>query len=734
MFSEASRDVNPEGMSRRGWRAAASVLRHASASAADAAPGTFRPARRVPTRRVPEAVGASMTDARATAAFPRSIRRWVAAPDRARPPGRVGGRLSTAARAQVAEDDLTNDRWETVVGLELHVQLGTATKLFSAAPRRREKASGVGETTPNVAVAAFDAAWPGALPSLNRRALALAARLGVALGGVVARRTSFDRKHYHYADQPHGYQITQRREPVVLGGALDVFARSSKTTKDETNKNDGGDRVRSEDDRSEDASVHSRSTRSRVRLRVERLQLETDTGASATRVTREKKGKESDEENDFSEGETTEWLVDYNRAGCALVEIVTRPDLRSAEEAAAAVEAFQRAARFLEISDANMEDGSLRADVNVSVRRRRSGTRDESVFGERCEIKNLNSTRSVRRAVRHEAARQISILERGGTVRRETRGFDAATGTTRALRGKEAIADYRFAPEPDVPAVTLTDSEIAEMTRGVPMELPDAAWRRLVDPEGAHGVSPALADALVAHPTTLDAYERALRAARAAIENENDASSSFDLSRRLPRTVAHWVTGELVGAVKRAKLARRPAAPLADLPGGARPEAIGELLGLAAAGKCTARMAKAATAAMLVAEPLPVEREPLASRERSSTAQWPTARQTLASLFGEGFDARGSRGGTEDNARAEGSEDERGTSARSRLDRDDDDVALRALCVAVVGEKQTEAALFRGGKTRLLGAFVGEVMRRTEGRADPRRAAEFVKEALSKES
>lgn len=699
LFSEASRDVNPEGMSRRGWRAAASVLRHASASAADAAPGTFRPARRVPTRRVPEAVGASMTDARATAAFPRSIRRWVAAPDRARPPGRVGGRLSTAARARVAEDDLTsaeNDRWETVVGLELHVQLGTATKLFSAAPRR------VGETTPNVAVAAFDAAWPGALPSLNRRALALAARLGVALGGVVARRTSFDRKHYHYADQPHGYQITQRREPVVLGGALDVFVRSSKTTNDETKKNE---------------------TRSRVLLRVERLQLETDTGKSATRVTRD--GKESDEEND--EGETTEWLVDYNRAGCALVEIVTRPDLRSAEEAAAAVEAFQRAARFLEISDANMEDGSLRADVNVSVRRR-SETRDESVFGERCEIKNLNSTRSVRRAVRHEAARQISILERGGAVRRETRGFDAATGTTRALRGKEAIADYRFAPEPDVPAVTLTEKEIAEMTRGVPMELPDAAWRRLVDPEGAHGVSPALADALVAHPTTLDAYERALRAARAEIES--DSSSSFDASRRLPRTVAHWVTGELVGAVKRAKLARRPAAPLADLPGGARPEAIGELLGLAAAGKCTARMAKAATAAMLVAEPL----EPLESRERSSTAQWPTARQTLASLFGEGFDARGSRGGTEDNARAEGSEDERGTSAHPRLDRDDDDVALRALCVAVVGEKQTEAALFRGGKTRLLGAFVGEVMRRTEGRADPRRAAEFVKEALSKES
>ena len=726
MFSEASRDVNPEGMSRRGWRAAASVLRHASASAADAAPGTFRPARRVPTRRVPEAVGASMTDARATAAFPRSIRRWVAAPDRARPPGRVGGRLSTAARAQVAEDDLTNDRWETVVGLELHVQLGTATKLFSAAPRRREKASGVGETTPNAAVAAFDAAWPGALPSPNRRA----PRRRAARGGARRRRRAANQLRpealplrgpaARVPDHATARTRSSRRRARR-------FVRSSKTTNYETNKS-GGDRVRSEDDRLEDVE-HSRLTRSRVLLRVERLQLETDTGKSATRVTRD--GKESDEEND--EGETTEWLVDYNRAGCALVEIVTRPDLRSAEEAAAAVEAFQRAARFLEISDANMEDGSLRADVNVSVRRRRSGTRDESVFGERCEIKNLNSTRSVRRAVRHEAARQISILERGGAVRRETRGFDAATGTTRALRGKEAVADYRLRR-----AGRTGGDAHGFGNRGDDPRRPDGAPGRRLEKAGRPGrrarcVTRAGGRARRA-PDDFGRVRARARAARAAIENENDASSSFDLSRRLPRTVAHWVTGELVGAVKRAKLARRPAAPLADLPGGARPEAIGELLGLAAAGKCTARMAKAATAAMLVAEPLPVEREPLASRERSSTAQWPTARQTLASLFGEGFDARGSRGGTEDNARAEGSEDERGTSAHPRLGRDDDDVALRALCVAVVGEKQTEAALFRGGKTRLLGAFVGEVMRRTEGRADPRRAAEFVKEALSKES
>ena len=273
MFSEASRDVNPEGMSRRGWRTAASVLRHASASAADAAPGTFRPARRVPTRRVPEAVGASVTDARATAAFPRSIRRWVAAPDNARPLEPVGRHLSTAAPG-VADDDLP--RWETVVGLELHVQLGTATKLFSAAPRRASSPDGSGslsESAPNVAVAAFDAAWPGALPSLNRRALELAARLGIALGGEVAKRTSFDRKHYHYADQPHGYQITQQREPVVTGGALDVFVKND-TRRENGSVTNGSVDVEEPNDS---------SRRSNVRLRVERLQLETDTGKSATR-------------------------------------------------------------------------------------------------------------------------------------------------------------------------------------------------------------------------------------------------------------------------------------------------------------------------------------------------------------------------------------------------------------------------------------------------------------------
>lgn len=684
-------------MSRRGWRAAASLLRHASASAVDAAPGACRAARRVPTRRVPEAVGASVTDARATAAFPRSIRRWVAAPDNARPLEPVGRHLSTAAPG-VADDD--PPRWETVVGLELHVQLGTATKLFSAAPRRASSPDGSGslsESAPNVAVAAFDAAWPGALPSLNRRALELAARLGIALGGEVAKRTSFDRKHYHYADQPHGYQITQQREPVVTGGALDVFVKND-TRRENGSVTNGSVDVEEPNDS---------SRRSNVRLRVERLQLETDTGKSATRFF-----PDDDASKTKKKSGTREWLVDYNRAGCALVEIVTLPDLRSAEEAVAAVEAFQRAVRFLEVGDANMEDGSLRADVNVSVRRVSrfsQNAENEEVFGERCEIKNLNSTRSVLRAVRHEAARQIAILEIGGVVNRETRGFDAETGTTIALRGKEVVADYRFAPEPDVPTTYFTDADIAEMARGVP-ELPDAAKQRLVDPEGDYRLKAAVADTLVSHPTTLDAYERALAAARATLASEKSSEKRANAESDLARTVAHWVVGELVGAAKRAKVVRRANAPLAHLPGGATPEAIGELLGLAAAGKCTARMAKAATAAMLVAEP--------SVDHSGSRRSWPTARQTLVSLFGSEAEREEAKGDfpTEEETKDGGDEG--------------NERALRLLCVAVVAEKPMEAALFRGGKTRLMGAFVGEIMRRTKGRADPRRAAEMVKEAL----
>ena len=596
--------------------------------------------------------------------------------------------------------------------------MGTETKLFSGAKRVSSDAKNRGDdVSPNVAVAPFDAAWPGALPSLNARAVDLAARLGIALGGTVAPKSSFDRKHYFYADQPHGYQITQHKNPIVTGGALDVFlprARpGGKKRRDDSNdappKNGGlGD------------ETLRAPERDFVRLRIERLQLETDTGKSAVVPSRVADFDVAANANE------NEWLVDYNRAGCALVEIVTLPDLRTPEEASRAVEAFRDAVRFLEVGDANMEDGSLRVDVNVSVRRRASRG-DENVRparfaaaaaddddsaaspvpdGERCEIKNLNSLRSVARAVRAEAKRQIEVLETGGFVRRETRRFDPATNTTHALRAKECSADYRFSPEPDVPLVSFSSSRLAAIARSVP-ELPNAAKRRLVDPEGAHALRRDLAETVAGHPTTLDAYERALGSARRVVRDASkDEREPITVS---PVFVANWVVGELVGAAKRAGVVRSQNAPLATLPPSASPERIGELLALVALNECTARMAKAATAAMLVARP-------------NADGGYPTARETVAELFG----------GRDGGGNASGAEDASGEAARDVIDASCES-SLLDVCVSVVRAKPDLASQFRSGNARLAGLFVGEAMRRSKGTADPRVVARMVREALEKE-
>lgn len=301
--------------------------------------------------------------------------------------------------------------------------------------------------------------------------------------------SSFDRKHYFYADLPHGFQITQQRAPIVLGGHLDVFVPRPRRSPPSS----GAAAAAS------DASAAAATPR---KLRVERLQLEMDTGKSTR-----------------AKGST---LIDLNRAGATLIEIVTAPDLRSAEEAAAAAASFQQVLRFLGVGEANMEEGSLRVDVNVSIRRRRAGAttrkdgeeegEEAASFGERCEVKNLNSFRSIARAVRHEAARHRAVLSSGGTVTRQTRSFDPTTGTTTLLRDKESLLDYRFIPEPDIPPVVLSATQLAAIAASVP-ELPSAARYRLTDAvEGGHGLAHALAEAVVAHPSTLAYYEAALAA------------------------------------------------------------------------------------------------------------------------------------------------------------------------------------------------------------------------------
>ncbi len=293
--------------------------------------------------------------------------------------------------------------YETVIGLETHVQLATASKAFCA-----DSAAFGG--APNTHTSVISLAHPGTLPRLNRQAVAFAVRLGLALGCEINPRSTFDRKNYFYADSPKGFQTTQDRSPICIGGEVRVLVNGEAVT-----------------------------------IRLHHIHLEEDAGKSL-----------HDQAPDES-------LIDLNRAGVPLLEIVSEPDLRSAEAVTAYVEELRRLVRWLEISDGNMEEGSLRCDVNVSVREQGAVK-----FGQRCEIKNMNSMRYARRAIDFEVQRQIAQLEAGQPVLQETRGFDAATGQTFSLREKEDAHDYRYFPEPDLPPVRLTVEYVEKIKAAMP--------------------------------------------------------------------------------------------------------------------------------------------------------------------------------------------------------------------------------------------------------------------------
>lgn len=290
---------------------------------------------------------------------------------------------------------MSQSSYETVIGLEIHVQLATRSKAFCA-----DSAAFGG--TPNTHTSTISLAHPGTLPRLNRRAVEYAVRLGLALGSHVNLVSAFDRKNYFYADLPKGYQITQDKQPICTGGRLSE-------------------------------------------VRIHHIHLEEDAGKS------------------LHDQDPRDSLIDLNRAGVPLLEIVTEPDLRSAGEVAAFIEAMRRLARWLGISDGNMEEGSLRCDINVSVRKT-----GDPVLGQRCEIKNVNSMRFARRAVEFEAERQIAILENGGRIEQETRGFDAVSGTTYSLREKEQAHDYRYFPDPDLPPVIIRPEELERIRAEMP--------------------------------------------------------------------------------------------------------------------------------------------------------------------------------------------------------------------------------------------------------------------------
>ena len=331
--------------------------------------------------------------------------------------------------------------WEIVLGLEIHAQVASKAKLFSGA------AVGFG-AGPNEQVSLVDAAMPGMLPVINRRCVEQAVRSGLGLKAKINLWSRFDRKNYFYPDLPQGYQISQYKDPIVGEGVI------------EAERDDG--------------SVFS--------VRIERLHLEQDAGKSI---------------HDLDPNAT---MVDLNRAGTALMEIVSYPDMRCAEEAAAYVKKVRAILRYLGTCDGDMEKGNLRADVNVSVRRPGEG------LGTRCEIKNVNSYRYIQQAIEYEARRQVEILEDGGAIRQETRLFDPGRGETRSMRSKEEAHDYRYFPDPDLLPLVLDPEWVKEIQATLP-ELPDAKRARLMS---QYGLSAYDAGVLAIEAARADYFESAV--------------------------------------------------------------------------------------------------------------------------------------------------------------------------------------------------------------------------------
>ncbi|HLC08373.1 MAG TPA: Asp-tRNA(Asn)/Glu-tRNA(Gln) amidotransferase subunit GatB [Methyloceanibacter sp.] len=352
--------------------------------------------------------------------------------------------------------------FEVIIGMEVHAQVTSKSKLFSGASTEFG-----GE--PNNHVSLVDAAMPGMLPVINEECIAQAIRTGLGLKAKINLRSVFDRKNYFYPDLPQGYQISQYKQPIVTGGK--VVINVDGTTLD---------------------------------IGIERLHLEQDAGKSL-----------HDQHPKFS-------YVDLNRSGVALMEIVSKPDLRSSDQAKAYVTKLRTIMRYLGTCDGNMEEGSLRADVNVSVRR------PGDPLGTRCEIKNVNSIRFIGQAIEHEARRQIEIIEEGGVIHQETRLFDAKTGETRSMRSKEEAHDYRYFPDPDLLPLELTQTYVDGLAKGLP-ELPDDKRARFIKD---YGLSPYDSDVLVTERESSDYFE--------AVAKGRDA-----------KLAANWVINELFGRLNK---------------------------------------------------------------------------------------------------------------------------------------------------------------------------------------
>jgi aspartyl-tRNA(Asn)/glutamyl-tRNA(Gln) amidotransferase subunit B len=394
-------------------------------------------------------------------------------------------------------------RWETVIGLEVHAQVTAKAKLFSGA------ATAFG-AAPNTQVSTVDAAFPGMLPVINRHVVEQAVKTGLGLEAQVNLYSVFDRKNYFYPDLPAGYQISQYQQPIVGHGRviLDMPDGSTRT------------------------------------IAITRLHLEQDAGKS------------------LHDQHPRETYVDLNRCGIGLMEIVSEPDLRSAEEAGIYLRKLRSILRYLGTCDGNMEEGSLRCDCNVSVRH------PGGALGTRCEIKNLNSVRFVMQAIEYEARRQVALIEEGGAVKQETRLYDSGQGVTRPMRSKENDYDYRYFPDPDLLPLVLEPEWLDRLRAELP-ELPDAKKARFI---ADYGLSAEDSEVLVAERATAEYFEKAAEG-------------------RDPKAAANWVMGDLFGALNKKGLGIEQS-PVA-------PDRLGALIDLIADTTISGRIAKDVFAEMV---------------------------------------------------------------------------------------------------------------------------------------
>jgi len=476
--------------------------------------------------------------------------------------------------------------WEVVIGMEVHAQVVSDAKLFSGA------ATAFG-AEPNTQVSLVDAAMPGMLPVLNRQAVVQAVRTGLGLNAQINLHSVFERKNYFYPDLPQGYQISQYLEPVVGEGTILLDLE------------DGESRA----------------------VGIERLHLEQDAGKS------------------LHDQHPSQTYIDLNRSGVALMEIVSKPDMRSAEEAGAYLRKLRSILRNLGTCDGNMEEGSMRADVNVSVRK------PGDPLGTRTETKNVNSIRFVQQAIEYESKRQVQVLEEGGEIAQETRLFDANTGRTRSMRSKEEAHDYRYFPDPDLLPLELAPDWVEEIRAALP-ELPDTKKQRFVEELGLTAYD---AGVLVAEKETADFYEAVLKGPK---------------GQRNPKQAANWVTGEFFGALNRASV------DLTESPVSA--DALGGLLDLIEDGTVSGRIAKEVFEEM-----------------------WDSGKPAADIVESKG------------------------------LKQISDSGEIESIVDDIVANNPKQVEQFKGGNEKIVGWFVGQVMKATHGKANPGMVNKVLRDKLS---